>query len=507
MIDLNRVRQSIPPVLTGLLNGNPVDDDGGERIAVINPDNGSAVLELIESNMEQVNQAVVAARVSFDGGSWSKASISYRQKVLFKAAEMIRKDAEVIAAQDSLCTGLLYHKSTLSQTRFASADWFEFFASSIGVFGEELFRHVAGAKTLVSREPVGVAALFTPWNIPVMGASLKLAAALAMGNSCVLKPSEQSPLGTYRLVQLLHHAGLPEGVIQLVNGRGAVTGASLASHPDVDLISFTGGEEAGRIIAGEAAKRFAKVTMELGGKSANIIFNDANYERALDGALVSIFANNGQACLAGSRILLQKKIADRFIADFTDRAKNIRIGRPFDEDAELGPLSSVANMQRVLSYADIVRDDGGEILAGGNRVYGFEDGCYVEPTVALAKDNRARVCQEELFGPFVTFLTFETEEEAIALGNDTRFGLAGYVWTQNLQRAMLVADSLRSGYVLINSVMQREKNAPFGGFGHSGIDREGGKSSLRFYSESKATLIACADTDIPKMGLASQNDR
>ena len=212
MIDLNRVTQSIPPVLTGLLNGNPVDDDGGERIAVINPDNGSAVLELIESNMEQVNQAVVAACVSFDGGSWSKASISYRQKVLFKAAEMIRKDAEVIAAQDSLCTGLLYHKSTLSQTRFASADWFEFFASSIGVFGEELFRHVAGAKTLVSREPVGVAALFTPWNIPVMGASLKLAAALAMGNSCVLNPSEQSPLGTYRLVQLLHHAGLPEGL-------------------------------------------------------------------------------------------------------------------------------------------------------------------------------------------------------------------------------------------------------------------------------------------------------
>ena len=186
---------------------------------------------------------------------------------------------------------------------------------------------------------------------------------------------------------------------------------------------------------------------------------------------------------------------------------NLSIGRPFDEDAELGPLSSVANMQRVLSYADIVRDDGGEILAGGNRVYGFEDGCYVEPTVALAKDNRARVCQEELFGPFVTFLTFETEEEAIALGNDTRFGLAGYVWTENLQRAMLVADGLQSGYVLVNSVMQREKNAPFGGFGHSGIDREGGKSSLRFYSESKATLIACADTDIPKMGLASQNDR
>jgi acyl-CoA reductase-like NAD-dependent aldehyde dehydrogenase len=206
MIDLNRVTQSIPPVLTGLLNGNPVDDEGGERIAVVNPDDGSLVLELIESNVEQVNQSVVAARISFDGGSWSKASISYRQKVLFKAAELIRRDAEVLAAQDSLCTGLLYHKSTLGQTRYAAADWFEYFASLIGSFGEELFRHVAGAKTLVTREPAGVAGLFTPWNIPLMGASLKLAAALAMGNSCVLKPSEQSPLSTYRLVQLLYRS-------------------------------------------------------------------------------------------------------------------------------------------------------------------------------------------------------------------------------------------------------------------------------------------------------------
>jgi acyl-CoA reductase-like NAD-dependent aldehyde dehydrogenase len=279
-----------------------------------------------------------------------------------------------------------------------------------------------------------------------------------------------------------------------------VTGAALASHPDVNLVSFTGGETAGRIIATETAKRFARTTMELGGKSANVIFADADLEKALDGSLTAIYANSGQGCLAGSRILVQKSVADSFIADFVQRSNQVRVGRPFDDKAEVGPQSSKQHMERVLSYTDVVRDEGGEILTGGKRAEEFAEGFYVEPTVAVARDNSARVCQEEIFGPFATFLVFDTDEEAVEIANDTRFGLAAYLWTESLQRAMRVSDRLRSGTVLVNTPMQRERNAPFGGFGHSGIDREGGRWSLDFYSEPKTTIVPYGDQPIPTMG-------
>ena len=490
----NKTLNSLPGTVGGLLNGQPVTSND-HLLPVVNPDSGEVLLQLAESDAAEVDRAVAAAKSCFDGGSWSRASTAERQQVLMSAANLIRNEAETLAAQDSLCTGILYHKSTLGQARFAAAGWFDYFAHLIGGSGDELYRQLPNTKTLVTREPVGVAGLFTPWNIPLMSAALKLSAALAMGNSCVIKPSEQSPLSTYRLVEILHEAGLPEGVLQLVNGRGSVTGAALADHPDIDLISFTGGEQAGRSIAIAAAQRFAKVTMELGGKSATIIFDDADYDAALNSALQAIYSNNGQACLAGSRILVQKGIAERFIADFVALTQKLRIGRPFDSNADLGPLSSASHLARVLSYADAVNEEGGELLIGGQRAAGFQTGNYIQPTVALVTDNRTRVCQEEIFGPFVTIVSFDTEQQAIDIANDTRFGLAGYVWSNNLNRALRVSDQIRSGYVLINSAMQRERNAPFGGFGHSGVEREGGKFSMSFYSELKTTLINQGNTE------------
>ena len=493
-------RHSVPSVVSGIINGEPVAADGARRLPVINPDDGEELTSLAECDAETVDQAVAAARSSFASGEWSRAPVLRRQEVLQRIAAAVRENAEEHAALDSLSTGLLYHSATYGQTRMAAAGWFDYFASLLGSQSDALFRQLPDTNVHVTREPVGVAGLFTPWNIPLMGAALKMSAALAMGNSCVMKPSEQSPLAIARLIELAHAAGVPRGVLQLVNGSGAVTGAALAAHPDVDLVSFTGGEHAGRLIATETAKRFAKTTMELGGKAANIVFADADLDRALDGSITAIYANNGEACLAGSRILVEKPIADRFIADFVARTESVRVGRPFDEQAEVGPQSSQGQMERVLEFANVVEEEGGEILTGARRARGFDKGFYVAPTVAVAKDNSAKVCQEEIFGPFATFLTFEDEDDAVRIANDTRFGLAGYVWTNNLQRAMRVSERLRSGYVLINTPMVRERNAPFGGYRHSGVDREGGRWSLDFYSEAKTTVVPYGGTSVPTMG-------
>jgi len=490
---------SIPETTSAFIDGKVVQDNGGTRLEIINPADETKICDLIEADGASVNRAVEVARTRFEQGVWSRAPIHLRQEVLHKSAELIRANVAELAALDTLSVGLPYFSSTLGQVHAAAA-WFDYFAGLIETTGEELFQQLPNTKTLVTREPVGVAGLYTPWNVPVMVASLKIAAALAMGNSCVFKPSEKSPLGAAKLVTLLQEAGLPEGVVNLVNGRGAMTGSALAAHEHVDLISFTGGEVAGRLISTKASERFAKVTMELGGKSANIIFDDANYDRALDTALLAVYFNNGQGCLAGSRILVQNSIADKFIDDYVDRAKNIKVGDPFKQGTEIGPLVSKEHMTRVLSFLDDVKSQGGQILTTGNGSNEFDKGYYVEPIVVRAANNRSRVCQEEIFGPFATILTFDTEEEAVSIANDTRFGLVAYLWTESLQRALRVSDELKAGTVYVNSFIQRERNAPFGGYKHSGVDREGGKWSLQFFSEAKTTVIPYQESPLPKFG-------
>jgi acyl-CoA reductase-like NAD-dependent aldehyde dehydrogenase len=303
-----------------------------------------------------------------------------------------------------------------------------------------------------------------------------------------------------RMVEILHEAGLPPGVVNLVNGRGSVTGEALVSHPGIDMVGFTGGTATGRSIAATAGRNLKPVALELGGKSANIVFDTADVARALDGALAGIYGNNGQQCLAGSRILLQRGIADAFIERFVARSRRIRLGDPLHPDTEIGPLAFRDHMERVLAFVDVARADGATLLTGGRRADTPSRGWFVEPTAVLAPDNRARVCQEEIFGPFATFLVFDTLEEAIRLANDSKFGLVNYVWSEDLATVMRCSREIRAGTVWANTPMMRELRAPFGGYKDSGIGRDGPGSSLDFFTELKATIIPIDPVKMHRFG-------
>ena len=310
---------------------------------------------------------------------------------------------------------------------------FEFFGEVLSQESGEVYTQNPNYLTYVTREPVGVGAMMAPWNAPIPLASMRVATCIAFGNTCVLKPSEYTPHSMQRMVEIFHEAGLPPGVVNLVNGRGPVTGTALVNHPDVDMVGFTGGsgDRQDHHVRGRG-KSLKPVLLELGGKSANIVHESADLDRALDGALIGIFSSNGQQCLAGSRILLQRSIAGEFIERFVERAKRLRIGDPLNAETEIGPLCYENHMNRVLSYADLAREEGAKLLLGGGRPQGFEQGWFVEPTAVLAGDNSLRICQEEIFGPFATFLEFEDMDEALRIANDSQFGLVAYLWAQDL---------------------------------------------------------------------------
>jgi acyl-CoA reductase-like NAD-dependent aldehyde dehydrogenase len=353
----------------------------------------------------------------------------------------------------------------------------------------------------VTREPAGVAALVAPWNAPLALASMQIASCIAFGNTCISKPSEYTPLAVGRMVELLREAGLPDGVVNQVNGRGAVTGQALVSHPGIDRIAFTGGTATARAIMQSASTHLTPVHMELGGKSANIVFDDADLDRAVDGSLINIFSNNGQMCIAGSRVLVQRGIAERFIDQFESRTAKIRVGDPMDPATEVGPLAYEGHMEKVLSYVEIARSEGAEILRGGNRREDLGPGYFVEPAVVLVEDNGLRICQEEVFGPLASIQVFDEPEEAIGIANDSDFGLVGYAWTENLQLALKLQDSIRVGTVWINTPLARDLRAPFGGMKNSGIGRDGPRQCAGFFTEEKATIVPRTPPPMRKMGM------
>ncbi|MES2056545.1 MAG: aldehyde dehydrogenase family protein, partial [Pseudomonadota bacterium] len=321
------------------------------------------------------------------------------------------------------------------------------------------------------------------------------------GNSCVIKPAEQAPLGVNLLVELLQKAGVPAGVVNLLNGRGATTGDQLVRHDDVDLVSFTGGTATGRAIMAAAGAGLKPATMELGGKSANIIFDTADFDQALDAALLSIFTTNGQQCLAGSRILVQRGIAGRFVEAFIARTKALRIGHPLEAGTEIGPLASRRHLDHVLGFVPVTERPGVHILTGGRRAPGFERGNYIEPTVVAVDSIDDRICQEEIFGPFAAVTVFDTAEEAYALANGTRFGLVSYVWSQDIATVMEAQDRLSSGIVWCNTPMMRELRAPFGGYRDSGVGAEGGRAGEAFYTRQKAVSIPRRPLTLRKLGM------
>ena len=475
-------------------------DNTADLIPVIDPASEKQVSSLYAASEAEVDAAVSAARESFERGAWSTASVEYRKAVLLRIRDLIQKNAAELARLEVIDTGVPFKQALERHVPRAVLN-FDFFANYICIAGSEAFDQNSDYHTYVRREPAGVAGLIAPWNAPLALATMKLAGALAFGNSCVLKPSELTPLAFVRLMEILKEAGVPPGVVNMVNGHGADCGAVLVAHPGVDVIAFTGGTETGRKIGASAGGGLKKVVTELGGKSANIVFGDADFERALDAALIGIFSNNGQQCLAGSRILVEQSIADKFRDAFLARTAKLRVGEPLNEKTEIGPLISEEQLKRVESFAEqVVESDGLELLTGGCRSGRFETGYYFEPTVITADNNHYPVCQEEVFGPFATIMTFDGLDEAMAIANDSSFGLVAYVWSQDINKVMAATQELRTGVVWVNTPLTRELRAPFGGFKHSGVGRVGGEWSRALFTEEKSVTIATRSVPLPKLG-------
>ena len=491
---------TLPATVGAFIAGRPCPGNG-PRVDVVDPALGTAISAIEESDAAQVDAAVTAARHAFDRGTtWSRASVPHRQTVLREIQSVLLRHADELAWLECRNTGIVLRELRQRHLPRAASN-FGFFADHIGHSAGQVYRQTPGYVSTVMREPAGVAALISPWNAPLALSSMQIASAIAFGATCVIKPSEQSPLAVARMVELMHEAGLPPGVVNLVNGRGPVTGQALVAHPDVRRVCFTGGTETGRRIMETAAQHLAPCTLELGGKSANIIFDSADIERALDGALLGIFSNNGQQCLAGSRILVQRSIFERFVERFVARARRLRIGHPMDDGTELGPLASQAQCQRVLRYAELARDDGCTLLTGGTTVPERSSGFYVQPTAVIAPHSGCRVAQDEIFGPFATLMPFDGVDDALALANDSRFGLVSYVWSDHLPTVTAMTEGLRTGIVWVNTPMMRELRAPFGGYKDSGVGRQGGEACEAFFTEEKVVTIPTTPPTLRRLGL------
>jgi 5-carboxymethyl-2-hydroxymuconic-semialdehyde dehydrogenase/aminomuconate-semialdehyde/2-hydroxymuconate-6-semialdehyde dehydrogenase len=419
---------------------------------------------------------------------------------LRRIQSLVEAHADRLAFLECLGAGIPMQHLRVRQMPRAGEN-FGFFAEVIGQLAGETFEQLDGFITTVTREPAGVCALIAPWNAPVALATMQIASCIAFGNSCVLKPSEHTPLALAYLMQLIREAGVPDGVVNLVNGAGAVTGDALCRHPGVDRIAFTGGNETAKRIMVAAAPNLTPLHFELGGKSANIIFDDADIERAIDGSLLSIFSNNGQMCLAGSRILVQRGIAEAFIDRFVARARAINVGDPFSTATEVGPLAFRTHFERVHSHVRAAREQGAELLAGGSPIEALQPGFFLAPAVLGVQSNSLPICQQEVFGPVASVQIFDEDEEAFRIANDSQFGLVAYVWTDSLGRALEAQQRLAVGTVWINTPLARDLRAPFGGFKNSGVGRDGPRQCAAFYTEEKATISARARRPLQKFGL------
>ncbi|HUN52635.1 MAG TPA: aldehyde dehydrogenase family protein [Candidatus Sulfotelmatobacter sp.] len=476
------------------IGGDFVEALDGARFATLNPHDGSVLAEVSEAKAADVDRAVRAAAAAFP--KWSGMAAADRGRILLKLADLIERHADELARLESLDTGHPIKDSRgLDVPRTAAT--FRYFGGMADKLQGSVVPVEQGFLNYVLREPVGVVGQIVPWNFPLMFTSWKMGPALAAGNTVVLKPAELTPLSTLRIGELMAEAGLPEGVVNIVPGYGATAGQHLAEHPDVAKIAFTGSTLTGRKIVRASAGNLKRVQLELGGKGANIVFDDANLKAAINGSAFAIFHNQGQACIAGSRLLLHERIADEFLEGFIRLADSIRLGDPLDPQTEMGPLTSAGHRDRVLTYCQIAHQQGGEILAGGAApdAPALAKGYYVRPTVVRAQPQD-RVCMEEVFGPFVSVSTFKTEEEVIGIANATPYGLGGGLWTANIARAHRVAHHMQAGMVWINCYKRVNPGSPFGGVRASGYGREMGFEAMHDYTEAKSVWVN-VDATIP----------
>jgi len=475
--------------IANYINGEMQAPLNGEYIDNFNPAKGEVYSQIPNSMSEDVEQAVRAAKEAFP--TWSKLKNSERSEYLTKISKRIDEKLDELALAESIDNGKpLWLAKSVDIPR--ARDNFAFFATAILHFASESHQTASNVINYTLRKPIGVAACISPWNLPLYLFTWKIAPALAAGNTVVAKPSEVTPMTAFLLSEICREVGLPAGVLNIVHGLGGNAGNAMVSHDDVKLISFTGGTKTGAHIAFEAAPKFKKLSLELGGKNPNIIFDDCDFEKALNTTMRSSFANQGQICLCGSRIYVQKGIYEKFKNAFVDRVKNHKVGNPMSDDSKMGAVVSKPHFEKVLEYIDIAKSEGGNVIAGGNAVNPGgenENGWFIEPTVIEGLDENCRTNQEEIFGPVVTIQPFETEEEAIRLANSTEYGLACTVWTENLSRAHRIAEDVHSGIVWINCWLLRDLRTPFGGMKNSGVGREGGWEALKFFTEPKNVCI------------------
>jgi betaine-aldehyde dehydrogenase len=457
----------------------------GGRRDIINPFDASLLTSVDEADATDVDRAARAAKRAFERENWSQAPTRRRADLLYRVHELLLRDQEQIARTETMDTGKTLAEARIDVEDVANA--FRYFAEIAGKDGGRVVDAGPGALSRIVYQPVGVCALIAPWNYPLLQMSWKVAPALAAGNTIVIKPSEITPLTTVLMVRIIEEAGAPPGVVNLVLGSGAEVGDAMTSHPEVDMVSFTGGLATGRKVMGAAADGVKNIALELGGKNPNIVFDDADYSAALDYALDAAFLHSGQICSAGSRLLVQDGVHDRFVEEYGARAEAIRLGNGLEPMTESGPLSSAEHRAKVESYLEIARGEGARFVAGGRRPEDPElaRGYFLLPTVLADCHRSMRIVQEEVFGPVVTVERFRTEEEAVALANDTRYGLAGGVWSSDAGRAQRVAQRLRHGTVWINDFHPYLPGAEWGGFGRSGIGRELGPTGLREYQEAQ----------------------
>ncbi len=476
--------------LQNYISGLFVEPDSGEWMEDYSPATGKVIGHVPKSQKSDIDKAVQAAKDALP--SWSSLTHIERSEWLDKIADNLESKYEEIAQLESRDTG---KPITLAREvdAYRSVKNFRFFSETIRNLSPENFE-MEDANNRVIFKPVGVGALITPWNLPLYLLSWKVAPAIGMGNTVVCKPSELTPMTADLLMKAIDEVGLPKGVINLVHGDGMGAGSPLVSHQDVDLVSFTGGTSTGSIVAQSAAASFKKLSLELGGKNASIIFDDCDLDKTIKGVVRSGFLNQGQVCLCGSRILVQENIYDEFIKKFVNEVENMKIGDPSNEDTKLGALISPQHLLKIEEYIQIAKDEGGTILTGGYPCLPkeFEKGNWISPTVIVDLEVDSRCSIEEIFGPIVTIHKFSNEEEAIKIANNTRYGLAGSIWTTDLEKGNRVAEQIHTGMIWINTWLHRDLRVPFGGVKDSGVGREGGRWSLGFFSE---TMNICTKYD------------
>jgi phenylacetaldehyde dehydrogenase len=474
-----------------LINGKWVEAASGKTFPTYDPATGEVLSNIAEGDREDINRAVTAARAAFETGPWAKMPPSERGRLIWKLGDLIEKYSEEFAQLESLDNGKPLKVARVADVPLA-ADHFRYYAGwATKIEGNTIPLGLAPQGKFLAytlREPVGVVGQIIPWNFPLLMAAWKLGPALTAGCCVVLKPAEQTPLSALRLGELIQEAGFPEGVVNIVPGYGETAGAALAAHPDVDKVAFTGSTEVGKLILHAAAGNLKKVSLELGGKSPNIVFDDADVDKAIAGAASAIFFNHGQCCCAGSRLFIEKDIFDKVVDGVSRHAESIRVRPGFDPECDMGPLVSEEQMNRVCGYLDSGKQEGAKAVAGGARL--GNKGYFVKPTVLINTNENMKVVQEEIFGPVVTAMPFTDATDVIPKSNDTIYGLAAGIWTKDIKKAHALAAKLRAGTVWINCYNIFDAALPFGGYKQSGWGREMGHEVLENYTEVKSVCAA-----------------